>query len=104
MHAEDHNGWLSLCSQYGLDPDEVRIVSGRYDMYKDYNDTDSSTALPLDRWYRWYRIEKLAEGHAAIGASVAGCSVDPGAEVRQQVLGEAEFLQVLKLYRETEAE
>jgi hypothetical protein len=102
MMINDQNEWVSLCTSYGLDPDEIRIVSGRYDMYEDY--TDSSTALPLERWYKWYRIEKLAEGHAAIGGSVAGCSIEPEAAARQQVLGEADFLQVLELYRKTEEE
>ena len=93
MLINDQNEWISLCTSYGLDPDEVRIVSGRYDMYKDY--TDPGSALPLERWYKWYRIE----GHAAIGGSVAGCSIEPEAAAREQVLGEADFLQVLELYR-----
>ena len=104
MSVDVQNEWISLCAGYGLDADEVRIVSGRYDMYKDYTDSGTSTALPLERWYKWYRIEKLVEGHAAIGGSIAGCSVDPEAASRQQVLGEADFLQVLKLYRGAERE
>ena len=104
MLIDAQSEWISLCTRYGLEPDEVRIVSGRYDMYKDYTDSSTSATLPLERWYMWYRIEKLAEGHAAIGGSVAGCSIEPEAAAREQVLGETEFLQVLELYRKTERE
>ncbi|SVB07086.1 uncharacterized protein METZ01_LOCUS159940 [marine metagenome] len=100
MPPDIENEWITLCSRYGLDAVEVQIVSERYDMYKDYTSSGTGKALPLARWYKWYRIEKLSEGHAAIG----DCSVDPEAISRKQVLGEADFLQILELYRNTERE
>lgn len=97
MPPDTQNEWITLCKRYGLDAAEVQIVSERYDMYKNYTYTSTGSALPLARWYKWYRIEKLSEGHAAIG----DCSVDPEAISRQQVLGEADFLEILELYRKT---
>ncbi len=104
MLIDDQSEWISLCTGYGLEPDEIKIVSGRYDMYKDYTDSGTSATLPLERWYKWYRIEKLDEGHAALGGSVAGCSIEPEAAGREQVLGETEFLQVHELYRKAREE
>lgn len=101
MELEKSNDWRSLCEQHSLDPDEVRIVAERFDMYTSYTESTAGSALPLERWYKWYRIEKLSEGHAATGAPPAGCSVSADASGRVEVLGEPEFLRLLQLYRES---
>jgi hypothetical protein len=91
--------WDSECERLGLDPFEVRKVSQRYDMYRNYTEQQAGQCLPLERWYKWYRIEKLSEGHATRMPPAAGCSIEPGAEDEQPVVSEREFLGLLKLLR-----
>ena len=94
--------WRKRCREIGLDPQEVKSVSKRYDMYREYTDAQGGNTLELTRWYKWYRVEKLSEGHAMLTPPAQGCSIsadtgaapDPGA-----VVSEAEFLALLHAYR-----
>jgi hypothetical protein len=72
--------WRQRCAELGLDPQEVKSVSGRYDMYQRYTDERGGETLSLERWYSWYRVEKLSEGHAMRTPPVQGCSVEVGTE------------------------
>ena len=78
-------------------------MSRRYDMYRDYTDAQGGDTLDLPRWYHWYRIEKLSEGHAALTPPVACCSIDSAADDQagtpSPVVSEREFLTLLELYR-----
>ena len=99
IHASN---WRQRCGELGLDPQEVKSVSKRYDMYHEYTRTRSAELLDLERWYKWYRIEKLSEGHAMLTPPEPGCSVssDLGAPTEGEgVVSEADFLQLLRLYR-----
>jgi hypothetical protein len=91
--------WRTRCAELGLDPQEVKSVSGRYDMYQRYTVSQGGTALPLERWYKWYRVEKLSEGHAMLTPPVAGCSVGPDTLKDGPVVSEVDFLELLSLYR-----
>lgn len=98
MNAQNEQ-WRIRCTELGLDPQEVKAVSGRYDMYARYTSSQGSEVLPLDRWYKWYRVEKLSEGHAMLTPPVAGCSVGADTMPAGPVVGESDFLQLLELYR-----
>jgi len=94
--------WQAEAREIGLDPDEIRRVSDRYDMYASYTASQDAEVLPLDRWYKWYRIEKLSEGHGMIQPPAQGCSVSadaPGDLPSGEVVSEKAFLQLLTLYR-----
>ena len=91
--------WRTRCAELGLEAQEVKSVSGRYDMYERYTQSQGGTVLPLDRWYKWYRVEKLSEGHAMQTPPVAGCSVGPDTLATGPVVSEADFLELLSLYR-----
>jgi len=95
--------WLIDAKSLGLDPDEIRRVSERYDMHRDYNTKLEAEVLPLERWYRWYRIEKISEGHGMIQPPAQGCSVSEAAPAELpagDVVSESRFLALLELYRE----
>ena len=91
--------WRQRCVELGLDPQEVKSVSSRYDMYKKFTDENGGNALPVPRWYKWYRVEKLSEGHAMLSPPVAGCSVGAETESQGPVISEPDFLALLQLYR-----
>ncbi|MGI9309089.1 MAG: hypothetical protein ACR2P6_07495, partial [Gammaproteobacteria bacterium] len=91
--------WQQKCTATGLDPEDVRKVSTRYDMYKEYTDKSTAETLPLARWYKWYRIEKLSEGHAMAAPPVDGCSVTTSDGGDGPVVSEQEFLEILLQYR-----
>jgi len=92
--------WQELCTKLGLDPQEVKTVSKRYDMYRSYTDQQGGNTLALPRWYKWYRIEKISEGHGMIAPPAQGCSVDANTESSGTVVSEQNFLQLLQLYRQ----
>ena len=70
-------------------------------MYKQYTDAqDGAETLDLPRWYKWYRVEKLSEGHAMIAPPAQDCSIEPGASTQGPIISEQDFLQLLMLYRE----
>ena len=91
--------WRARAAGLGLDPQEVKSVSRRYDMYKTYTDAQGGNTLPLARWYKWYRIEKLSEGHAMLAPPAEGCSVSPETLPSGGVVSEPDFLALLELYR-----
>ena len=96
------NNWRQRCRTIGLDPQEVKSVSRRYDMYREYTDAQGGNTLDLPRWYKWYRVEKLSEGHAMLTPPAQGCSIGPDTqETGGPVIGEQEFLELLLAYRET---
>ena len=99
-HAPAFN-WRERCRDFGLEPHEVKAVSQRYDMYQRYTDERGGDTLPLERWYTWYRVEKLSEGHAMRSPPVQGCSVGPEVEAGGPVVSEQDFLQLLLAYRES---
>ncbi len=76
-------------------------MSGRYDMYKSYTDARTGDSLSLERWYKWYRVEKLSEGHAMQTPPEQACSVGPEAMPDTPVVSEADFLHLLQSYRQT---
>lgn len=92
--------WRNRCRELGLDPQEVKSVSSRYDMYKTFTDAQGGDTLDLPRWYKWYRVEKMSEGHAMLAPPVQGCSVGPETDTEGPVISEPDFLQLLELYRE----
>ena len=47
--------WRARCRELGLDPQEVKAVSSRFDMYDKYTREQGQDPLPLDRWYKWLR-------------------------------------------------
>jgi len=94
------NPWRERCVELGLDPQEVKSVSKRYDMYRLYTDDQGGDTLPLERWYKWYRVEKLSEGHAMLTPPEQDCSVQAGTERTGPVISEPDFLQLLVWYRQ----
>jgi hypothetical protein len=99
MNAVPEISWRARCTELGLDPQEIKAVSGRYDMYKRYTDQHSGDTLNLPRWYKWYRVEKLSEGHAMLTPPANDCSIDSGAMAGGPAVSEQDFLALLQLYR-----
>ena len=67
-------------------------------MYRKYTAQQGAEILPLARWYRWYRVEKLSEGHGLRQAPAAGCSVDATADsgASGMPVSEGDFLALLR--------
>lgn len=100
MATAESDNWRSRAKSFGLDPQEVKSVSSRYDMYKTYTDVqEGAETLELERWYKWYRVEKLSEGHALTTPPEQGCSIEVGTEADGPVVSETEFLKLLQDYR-----
>jgi hypothetical protein len=99
MNTAETPSWRHRCRELGLDPQELKSVSSRYDMYKTFTDAQGGETLSLSRWYKWYRVEKLSEGHAMLAPPVQGCSVGPEIETDGPIVSEPDFLQLLELYR-----
>ncbi len=78
----------------------MKSVSSRYDMYKTYTDANGGNTLPLPRWYKWYRVEKLSEGHAMLALPVDGCSIGPDTTPDGPIISEHDFLGLLECYRQ----
>ncbi|MEC9374812.1 MAG: hypothetical protein VYA80_00415 [Pseudomonadota bacterium] len=91
--------WKIETDRLNLDAEDVKKVSKRYDMYKNYTEKETGEYLSLERWYHWYRIEKLSEGHAAQSPPEQGCSIDQDTSNTKEIVSAADFLAVLKLYR-----
>jgi hypothetical protein len=96
---QSENEWRARSLAAGLDPHEVKSVSRRYDMYREYTEAHGGNTLPLARWYKWYRVEKLSEGHAMLSPPAAGCSVGESVAQPGGVISEPDFLELLELYR-----
>ena len=89
--------WMTQCREWGIDPEEVRIVSQRYELYAQYWQEKGRQGLPLERWFNWYRTEKASE---AGDPTASGCSVDPES-VNASTLNHPErFLEILKRHRQ----
>lgn len=93
------SSWRSRCTEIGLDPFEVRKVSDRYDMYCRFTAGQNSPVLGLSRWYRWYRLEKLADGHAQLTPPAEGCSVQADTAPVAPLVSEQTFLDLLQCCR-----
>jgi hypothetical protein len=93
--------WRTRCKQLGLDPQEVKSVASRYGMYQSYTAQQGVEVLDLPRWYKWYRVEKLSEGHAMQSPPEQGCSVGPETQSQGPVISEHDFLALLQDYRAT---
>jgi hypothetical protein len=100
MTTTQPSQWRQRARVLGLDPQEIKSVSSRYDMYKQYTDAqDGAETLNLTRWYKWYRVEKLSEGHAMTTPPAQDCSIGPETSAEGPVISEPEFLQLLMQYR-----
>jgi hypothetical protein len=99
MQPPEQSNWRQRCRELGLDPHEIKSVSARYDMYKTYTDQQGGETLDLPRWYKWYRVEKLSEGHAMTTPPPQSCSIGPDTEPGAPAVGEQQFLELLELYR-----
>jgi hypothetical protein len=98
-NTESPENWRTRCKNLSLDPQEVKSVSSRFDMYRSYTEQQGAEVLDLPRWYKWYRVEKLSEGHAMQSPPEQGCSVGPETEAQGPVISEQDFLILLKAYR-----
>ena len=101
MQSQTSN-WRARCRELGLDPQEIKSVSRRYDMYREYNAQQNVEVMELPRWYKWYRVEKLSEGHAMLTPPEQGCSVsaeDARLNEAAPAVSESEFLSLLQAYR-----
>jgi hypothetical protein len=88
--------WDQQCRAAGVDPAEVRLVLGRYEAYRRYYEASrQAKPLPIEGWFRWYRIEVAAEtGQRA--PPPGGCSVDDEAKHRGAIHNPDAFLGMLK--------
>jgi hypothetical protein len=102
MQQHPNHNWRNRCRELGLDVQEVKAVSRRYDMYKSYTDNQGGDTMTLERWYKWYRVEKLSEGHAMLTPPEQACSVGPDIEASGPVVSESDFLRLLISYRQTQ--
>jgi hypothetical protein len=101
---DNNTNWRERCTELGLDPQELKAVSSRYDMYQRYTDEQGGNTLPLARWYQWYRVEKLSEGHATLTPPADGCSIGPDTLPQgATVISAADFFQLLELFRSSQA-
>jgi len=101
MNEFSTSSWRARAHELGLDPQEVKNVSSRYDMYRSYHQERGSDTLPLDRWYRWYRVEKLSDGHAMLAPPEPGCSVGSEVVTDGPIVTEEAFYQLLLQYRDS---
>jgi hypothetical protein len=99
MQTNSNNDWRASCDNLGLDHQQLKAVSQRYDMYSSFTDEQGGDKLPLKRWYKWYRVEKLSEGHAMQTPPDQACSVGPDVHQSGSVVSEQDFLQLLQSYR-----
>lgn len=97
MQREKHD-WEGMCRAEGIDPDEVRRVYRRYEAYRRFTESASGEAIGLERWFRFYHLEKTSEGIQAGAPTPGGCSAD-GDVINDACLKRpAEFLRVLIAY------
>ena len=75
MTGTNSQDWQALCREQDISTDEVRLVYERYEAYRRFTDAGLGEAIPLERWFRFYHLEKTSEGVQA-GAPVDGCSAD----------------------------
>lgn len=87
-------GWQDMCRESGINPDEVRLIHERYAAYRQFTNEGTADQIPLERWFRFYHLEKTSEGIQA-GAPSEGCSADGDAVNDACLKRPAEFLRVL---------
>lgn len=97
MTAAPQPDWRELARQHRIDPEEVRLVFGRFDAHRQFAGGGRAEPLALAQWFRFYRLEKASEGQQA-GPAPAGCSVDSDAVNDACIHRPGEFLQVLSAY------
>jgi hypothetical protein len=88
--------WDQRCRAEGVDPNEVRLVLGRYEAYRRFYETSRrAQPLALDAWFRWYRVEAMTEtGQKA--PPPGGCSIDDDALHRGTIGNPGTFLGMLE--------
>ncbi len=101
MTVRPEAGWLTLCRETGIDPEEVRLVFSRYDAYRRFTADNQGAAITLDQWFRFYHLEKASDGEQT-GPAPSGCSVDSDAVNNACIKRPGPFLDVLKAYHEAE--
>ena len=57
--------WLLLCERYRIDPAELKVVFARYQAHRRFAQQGGDGAIPLERWFRFYVLEKSSEGEQA---------------------------------------
>jgi hypothetical protein len=97
MERDPERDWQAMCLGERIDPAEVRLVYERYAAYRRFTEQGTRAALPLERWFHFYHLEKTSEGIQA-GSPVAGCAAD-GDAVNDACLSRPRaFLRVLSAY------
>jgi hypothetical protein len=89
--------WRAACRAAGLDPPEVELVVDRYRAYRDYM-RGQPGALPLETWFRFYRLEKQSENPDQQGGVISGCSATGEATPQNVLNSPAAFLSMLQLH------
>ncbi len=97
MQGDTHE-WQRMCRDAGIDPNEVRLVHQRYEAYRRFTEKASGEAISLDRWFRFYHLEKTSEGIQAGTPVSAGGSADGDAVNNACLKKPAAFLRVLLAY------
>lgn len=95
MDAADQD-WDAQCRAAGIDPEEVRVVLGRYLAYRRYYDKQpGAEPLTLEAWFRFYRMEAATETGQQAPPPAGGCSVDDEARHRGAIHNPKAFLRAL---------
>lgn len=96
MNLTQRKDWQARCRAAGMDPDEVAMVADRYAAYRRYN--AAAGGLPLEGWFRFYRLEKESElGDNAQGL-VSSCSATGEGNAHQYLSNPGSFLALVRDY------
>ncbi len=101
MSTQSQPGWEALAARRQIDPDEVRLVYARYAAQHRHAQAGQREPLPLQRWFRFYVLEKSSEGRQA-GPVPGGCSVGSDAVNHACIERPQAFLEVLVAYTRDE--
>jgi hypothetical protein len=71
VNVTDRKTFRDRCSDRGIDPDEVVVVAERYAAYRRFT---PAGGLPLEAWFRFYRLEKAADVGEEGRGTVSSCS------------------------------
>lgn len=103
MTKPQRDGWRELCRREGIAETEVRLVHERYAAYRRFAAGGSGDPIPLDRWFRFYHLEKTSEGVQAGGPPPGGAADGDG--INDACLQRpAAFLRVLLAYDRSRAD
>lgn len=94
MNAQEKDAWLSECRKFTIDPEEIEIVAGRYDAYREYTLSANGEVLPIANWFHWYCIERTSETRN-LGAAPDACSVDNQSQGNSLIQQPDVFLKLL---------